>query len=123
MNSEDYNPYPDEPERPDMDDLPHTEWQCQHCGAMNSCLDGECQFCDWEDFGWCDDHATLPCLAVHSDVSLHDELMAGTSIPIDNFGRSEEEAREKLRRQASKMAQAWAVIFPDCHVFVMEVER
>ena len=30
----------------DMDDLPHTEWKCEFCGAENSCLDGECQFCD-----------------------------------------------------------------------------
>jgi hypothetical protein len=30
----------------DMDDLPHTEWKCEKCGAMNSCIDAECQFCD-----------------------------------------------------------------------------
>ena len=33
-------------ERPDMDDLPHTEWKCEECAAVNSCLDGDCQFCD-----------------------------------------------------------------------------
>lgn len=32
--------------RPDMDDLPHTEWRCEVCNAANSCLDGDCQFCD-----------------------------------------------------------------------------
>jgi hypothetical protein len=32
-------------ERPDMDDLPHTVWKCEECGALNSCLDAECQFC------------------------------------------------------------------------------
>jgi hypothetical protein len=31
--------------RPDMDDLPHTEWTCEECNAVNSCLDAECQFC------------------------------------------------------------------------------
>ena len=35
-------------DRPDADDLPHTEWECERCGAINSCLDGECQFCDPE---------------------------------------------------------------------------
>lgn len=35
-------------ERPDWDDLPHTEWKCEVCGAGNSCLDAECQFCDGE---------------------------------------------------------------------------
>jgi hypothetical protein len=29
-----------------MDDLPHTEWRCEECNAVNSCLDGDCQFCD-----------------------------------------------------------------------------
>jgi predicted ATP-dependent serine protease len=33
-------------QRPDMDDLPHTEWRCEGCGKMNSMWDGECQFCD-----------------------------------------------------------------------------
>jgi hypothetical protein len=33
-------------ERPDMDDLPHTEWECIRCGFINSCLDGECQNID-----------------------------------------------------------------------------
>jgi hypothetical protein len=27
-------------------DLPHREWRCNSCGATNSCLDGECQFCE-----------------------------------------------------------------------------
>ena len=36
-------------QRPDWDDLPHTEWKCETCGAMNSCIDGECQYCDGED--------------------------------------------------------------------------
>jgi hypothetical protein len=35
-----------EHDRPDMDDLPHTNWTCEKCKAVNSCLDGECQFCD-----------------------------------------------------------------------------
>lgn len=35
-------------ERPDMDDLPHTEWECEHCGFRNSCLDGTCQNPDCE---------------------------------------------------------------------------
>jgi len=30
----------------DMDDLPHTEWRCDECKAVNSCWDGDCQFCD-----------------------------------------------------------------------------
>lgn len=30
----------------DMDDLPHTFWICEECGAENSCLDGDCQYCD-----------------------------------------------------------------------------
>jgi hypothetical protein len=33
-------------QRPDADDLPHTTWECEWCGTENSCLDGECQFCD-----------------------------------------------------------------------------
>jgi hypothetical protein len=33
-------------QRPDVDDLPHTEWECERCHAMNSCIDGDCQFCD-----------------------------------------------------------------------------
>jgi hypothetical protein len=33
-------------QRPDMDDLPHMEWECSECNALNSCLDGDCQFCD-----------------------------------------------------------------------------
>lgn len=32
----------------DEADLPHTEWKCEQCGAMNSCIDGECQFCSGE---------------------------------------------------------------------------
>jgi hypothetical protein len=32
-------------ERLDMDDLPHTDWKCDDCGAVNSCLDAECQYC------------------------------------------------------------------------------
>lgn len=34
--------------RPDMDDLPHTFWNCDGCNAQNSCLDGECQYCEIE---------------------------------------------------------------------------
>jgi hypothetical protein len=47
-------------QRPDQDDLPHTEWKCDQCGAMNSCLDGECQFCD----DWSGDPAPddIPCI-------------------------------------------------------------
>lgn len=30
----------------DWDDLPHTEWMCEHCHSTNSCLDADCQFCD-----------------------------------------------------------------------------
>lgn len=33
----------------DWDDLPHTTWKCEACGAENSCLDGTCQFCDVAD--------------------------------------------------------------------------
>jgi hypothetical protein len=29
-----------------MDDLPHREWRCEECGAMNSMLDADCQYCD-----------------------------------------------------------------------------
>ena len=35
-------------QRPDADDLPHTEWKCEFCGAENSCLDADCQYCDGE---------------------------------------------------------------------------
>lgn len=38
-----YGPYD---QRPDQDDLPHHEWKCDECGAVNSCLDAECQFCE-----------------------------------------------------------------------------
>lgn len=27
-------------------DRSHTFWNCNVCAAQNSCLDGECQFCD-----------------------------------------------------------------------------
>ena len=33
-------------QRPDADDLPHTEWKCEICGFENSCLDAECQNSD-----------------------------------------------------------------------------
>jgi len=33
-------------DRPDMDDIPHRNWKCEECGAINSMLDGDCQFCD-----------------------------------------------------------------------------
>lgn len=33
-------------QRLDWDDLPHTEGQCEQCGAQNSCVDAECQYCD-----------------------------------------------------------------------------
>jgi predicted ATP-dependent serine protease len=36
-------------DRPDMDDLPHREWKCEHCGAANSMWDGDCQYCDHVD--------------------------------------------------------------------------
>ena len=39
-------------QRPDQDDLPHTEWICEECHSSNSCLDAECQFCDGTQ---CDD--------------------------------------------------------------------
>ena len=35
-----------EPDSPDGADLPHTFWECEICHKKNSCLDGECQFCD-----------------------------------------------------------------------------
>ena len=45
--SDDLGPSP-EPENYVVDDgdRPHREWKCEHCGAMNSELDGECQFCE-----------------------------------------------------------------------------
>lgn len=43
-------------EQPDADDLPHTEWRCEECNALNSCFDAECQFCDDTEKG---DH---PCM-------------------------------------------------------------
>lgn len=52
-------------DQPDMDDLPHTEWKCDECGAGNSCLDGECQFCDGPPAPTCElcgeDHDMLDC--------------------------------------------------------------
>lgn len=33
----------------DADDLPHREWKCPHCNAVNSMLDAECQFCDYQE--------------------------------------------------------------------------
>ena len=33
-------------DRPDMDDMPHREWICEHCEALNSMWDGKCQFCE-----------------------------------------------------------------------------
>ena len=36
-------------QRPDADDLPHTEWQCNGCGKLNSMHDAECQYCDYQD--------------------------------------------------------------------------
>lgn len=36
-------------QRPDWDDLPHTEWKCEACGADNSCIDAECQYCDFRE--------------------------------------------------------------------------
>jgi hypothetical protein len=45
-------------QRPDADDLPHTEWQCNGCGKLNSMHDAECQYCDYEDGA--DD---MPCLS------------------------------------------------------------
>lgn len=38
--------WPTDERNADMDDLPHTEWVCEVCNAINSCLDGECQYCD-----------------------------------------------------------------------------
>ena len=38
-------------QRPDADDLPHTEWKCDNCGFTNSMHDGDCQRCTvtvWE---------------------------------------------------------------------------
>jgi hypothetical protein len=31
--------------RLNADDLPPTEWECPHCGSINSELDSECQWC------------------------------------------------------------------------------
>lgn len=37
-----------EPNPIDADDMPHREWTCEHCRAVNSHLDAECQFCEPE---------------------------------------------------------------------------
>jgi hypothetical protein len=31
---------------PEYIDLHHTFWYCNVCGGQNSCLDGECQYCE-----------------------------------------------------------------------------
>lgn len=33
-------------EQPEEADLPHRDWRCEECGALNSCYDGQCQYCD-----------------------------------------------------------------------------
>ncbi len=38
-----------ETDRPDSDDMPHKEWKCPHCYAVNSMWDAECQFCDYHE--------------------------------------------------------------------------
>lgn len=38
------------PTRLDADDLPHTEWICKECHAVNSALDADCQYCDGPTF-------------------------------------------------------------------------
>lgn len=43
-------------QRPDADDLPHTNWTCENCGYENSCLDGECQNSD------CTPYDNVPCV-------------------------------------------------------------
>jgi hypothetical protein len=36
-------------DRPDTDDLPHQQWKCDCCNAINSMFDAECQFCDGDE--------------------------------------------------------------------------
>lgn len=38
-------------DRLDWDDIPHRFWNCGHCKAQNSSVDGECQYCDGHPLG------------------------------------------------------------------------
>lgn len=77
---------PEPPEVVDMDDRPHTEWPCQMCGAINSHLDAECQFCD----GGVVEPEETPmayCMAAEDKVRLESvmyRLYDGTTLSYDD---------------------------------------